>query len=414
MTRVLAVTNWYPPHHFGGYELSCFDVMKRLVARGHDVAVLTSDEVVPGASSPDADHERLVSRTLRLYHRHDEIYRPGVGERLAIERHNQAALKDVLERHQPDVASVWHMGALSLGLLSTLMERDVPQVFSVCDDWLLYGEKLDAWTDLFRHGVPKQLAGTVVSRVTGVPSRVGDLGAAGAFLFVSEFIRSRAERMSRWTFPCSTVVYSGIERAIFDAQPRPGTWSDRLLFVGRWDPRKGAHTAIRALEHLPGATLQCFGRGSETERAALVALAERLGLADRVDFAQVDRHELPPIYAAADAFVFPSEWDEPFGLVPVEAMACGTPVVATIRGGSAEFLVDGANCVQFEAGAADDLARAVRRVRDDAALRDRIVAGGLALAAELDVERLADTFEQWHTYAASGFQVERPADRVLP
>jgi glycosyltransferase involved in cell wall biosynthesis len=219
--------------------------------------------------------------------------------------------------------------------------------------------------------------------------------------------------MSRWRFPCSTIVYSGIERAIFRATPRPLPWSDRLLFVGRWDPRKGAHTVIRALEQLPGATLQCFGRGSEGERAALVALAEQLGLADRVEFAQVDRHELPSIYGAADVLVFPSEWDEPFGLVPIEAMACGTPVVATIRGGSAEFLVDDVNCVQFEAGAADDLARAVRRLRDDAALRDRIAARGLALADELDVERLAHTFEQWHTYAARRFQGERPDDRAL-
>jgi hypothetical protein len=47
VARVLTVTNWYPPHHYGGYELSCFDVMTRLAERGHEVRILCSDERVP-------------------------------------------------------------------------------------------------------------------------------------------------------------------------------------------------------------------------------------------------------------------------------------------------------------------------------------------------------------------------------
>ena len=95
------------------------------------------------------------------------------------------------------------------------------------------------------------------------------------------------------------------------------------------------------------------------------------------------RGELAGRYRDADAVVFPSEWEEPFGLVPLEAMACGTPVVATGVGGSGEFLVDGVNCVRFRAGDPAALAAAVRRAGRRRGLRARLVADGFDHGAVL-------------------------------
>ena len=94
------------------------------------------------------------------------------------------------------------------------------------------------------------------------------------------------------------------------------------------------------------------------------------------------RAELPAVYDAHDATVFPVTWHEPWGLVPLEAMARGRPVVATARGGSAEYLRDGENCVLFEPGDAGSLASALRRVAGDGELRDRLRKQGLATASE--------------------------------
>ncbi|MGH9049763.1 MAG: glycosyltransferase, partial [Acidimicrobiia bacterium] len=216
-------------------------------------------------------------------------------------------------------------------------------------------------------------------------------------------------------YPTSTVVYSGIDRRDFPLVDvtHERRWRGRLLYSGRFDPRKGIETVIRALPLLPDVTLECYGRGGDAERHRLVDLAERLGVADRVRFATLERHELAARYRDADAVLFPSEWEEPFGLVPVEAMACGTPVVATGTGGSAEFLRDGYNCVFFEAGDSHAFAAAVRRLRDAPAVRTQLVRGGLHTADELDIERLADVFEQWHVAAAARFADGTPADRVL-
>lgn len=95
-----------------------------------------------------------------------------------------------------------------------------------------------------------------------------------------------------------------------------------------------------------------------------------------------DRAGLMEAYASADVVVFPVQWREPWGLVPLEAMARGRPVVATGRGGSGEYLVDGENCLLFDAEDPDALAAALMRLASDAGLRERLREAGLATAAQ--------------------------------
>jgi glycogen synthase len=412
--RLLVLSNMYPPHHYGGYELSCRDVMERFEARGHQVTVLTTTMRVPGVDDPPGERDAGVRRELDFYWRDHDLVSPPVWRRFLTERANQRALRRAITDVRPDVVSVWNMGAMSLGLVSTVIRRRVPLLYSVCDDWLHYGPRLDAWTRLW--WPHRRWVGRAVSAVTGVPTVLPDLGASGTFCFVSERTRQFAERRTPWTFPVSTVVYSGIDRRDFPAvdRPRARPFGWRLLYVGRIDERKGIGTAVRALTDLPDeATLDLVGSGDESELARLRDLVAELGVGDRVHFDSrvVDRARLHERYAQADVFVFPSTWDEPFGLVPLEAMACATPVVATGRGGSAEFLEDGRNCVLFTAGDPCALAGAVRRLAEDEGLRRRVVEQGLVTADDLTVDRLADALEEWHLAAGMG---GTPAHRPPP
>jgi glycosyltransferase involved in cell wall biosynthesis len=106
-----------------------------------------------------------------------------------------------------------------------------------------------------------------------------------------------------------------------------------------------------------------------------------------VRFQRVDRDRLPDTFAEHDALLFPVRWEEPWGLVPLEAMAVGLLVVASGRGGSAEYFDDGENCLLADPDAGPQpLADALWRLADDDELRGRLRAGGLATA-----ERYPDT-----------------------
>lgn len=388
--------------------------MVRLEQRGHEVHVLCGDTRLGDRPAPAPEHETRVRRTLRLYHDGAAILRPPWRERLAIERHNQRELERALAEVRPDVISVWHLAGASHGLLTTIARSGIPVVFAVCDDWLVYGVRLDAWMSAFDGSPLRRAAGRAVARLTGVPCTAPDIGQLGPFLFVSRATEAAALERARWHPARRDVVWSGIDLATYptpgDPVDRPWRW--RLVTTGRFDPRKGFEAVVRALPLLPPeATLAIWGRGGEAERERLRRLAADLGVADRVRLGSLERDELPAAYADADVMVFPSSWAEPFGLVPVEAMACDTPVLATRVGGSAEFLHDGVNCLAFAAGDSAGLAAAARRLAADPALRARLVEAGRATVALLDVERLADVMEAWHVHEATDPAGPPPATR---
>jgi glycosyltransferase involved in cell wall biosynthesis len=104
---------------------------------------------------------------------------------------------------------------------------------------------------------------------------------------------------------------------------------------------------------------------------------------------------LAELYADADAVVFPVRWHEPWGLVPIEAMSVGRPVVATGLGGSGEYLRDGENCLIFDPkrGAAQ-LAERLRALASDEGLRVRLRDGGFATAARFGEDDFSEAFER--------------------
>jgi len=410
--RILVLSNMYPPHAYGGYELSCRDVVERWVKAGHEVLVLTSRVRVPGVRDPAPEDSDAVRRELYLYWDDHEILNPALGRRLQWERANSRSLSRAVKEFRPDVASAWAMGAMSMGLLSSLGRRGVPVVSVVCDEWPVYGPAVDAW---LRPLSSRPTLGWVVELATGLPTSPPAMDEIGPACFVSDFLRRAVRDRSPWTFPESGVVYSGIATDEFAFRKDRRDWGWRLLYVGRIDPRKGIDTVIRALPSLPReARLEICGTGDNSHLEELRELCSTLRVEDRVTFTSAPRTELSARYGAADVLVFPPVWEEPFGLVPLEAMACGTPVVATTVGGAAEFLAEGTNCLTFSPGDPASLVGALKEMAEDPALRRRIVDAGRSTAAELGIDRLAEVLEGWHLYASGSPGAARPEDRLSP
>jgi glycosyltransferase involved in cell wall biosynthesis len=226
--------------------------------------------------------------------------------------------------------------------------------------------------------------------VARVPARYR-LEDAATWLFASEMLRRRAESRG-WALARTRVAYPGIDHELFrDPGPSGGGWGWRLLYCGRIDERKGIDIAIEALDRLPEtARLRVIGSGDEDELARLRSMA-----GERVSFERLPREELPRAYADADVTLFPVRWEEPFGLVPLESMAMGTPVVASGRGGSGEYLRDGENCLIFDVDEGPSaLARALERLAEDDAVRRRLHDGGLSTAARFRGESFDRAVEQ--------------------
>jgi glycosyltransferase involved in cell wall biosynthesis len=139
---------------------------------------------------------------------------------------------------------------------------------------------------------------------------------------------------------------------------RLGLTGDVILSVGGLIPRKGHDLAIRAMVELPAATLVIAGQGPELER--LQALAKECGVADRVRFlGQVSHEALPPLYGAADVMLLASA-KEGWANVLLEAMACGTPVVATRAGGTPEVVTAPTAGIVVQDRSSPEIAKALR------------------------------------------------------
>ena len=142
------------------------------------------------------------------------------------------------------------------------------------------------------------------------------------------------------------------------------------LYVGRFDPIKGIDRLLKAISHLqrhhPLHLLIIGGDGPKTDEfKGLQRLARQLGVLDAVTFlGRIEQNRLPPYYSAADVLVIPSYY-ESFGLVGLEALACGTPVVSTpvgamntiLKNNRVGLLVDNADPVSLANGIATVLDR---------------------------------------------------------
>ncbi|SFE05306.1 glycosyltransferase [Blastococcus tunisiensis] len=146
-----------------------------------------------------------------------------------------------------------------------------------------------------------------------------------------------------------SIVPCGVDTAVFtpDGPVAPRGQRKRLLVLGRLVERKGQDDAVRALRAVPDAELVVVGGppadavDGDPEVRRLRAIAAEEGVADRLVFAgSVARDDVPAWVRSADV-VLAVPWYEPFGITPLEAMACGRPVVATAVGGLQDSVVDG-------------------------------------------------------------------------
>jgi glycosyltransferase involved in cell wall biosynthesis len=385
--RVLIVTNLYPPYVLGGYEILCSQVVDRLRAHGHAVHVLTSDHgtVADGAPVPD------VSRVLKLY----APFSRGAGlerhRRLAADAWNNRATTRAIREFRPDRVFVWSQLRLTLGAARAAERSGVPVCYALND------EHLAGYLPARPGPSPRTLAGTVVDRSVLKRLTVSSLRLRHVTCISNRLRRNLVQHGVPVTH--ADVIYQGIPLDRFprkpDASRPPGPF--RVLYTGQLHAYKGVHTLVEAVGRIAvrrghhRVALTVAGTGSPDYVASL----ERAAVGLPITFLGFQVHDrLPALYREHDAFVFPSIWQEPFGLTFLEAMASGTPVVSTTSGGHGECLVDGENALTFKAADAGALASCLERLMHDPDLGRRLADCGRRLVeSRLNLDRYASGLE---------------------
>lgn len=308
--RILQVAPpWFtvPPTRYGGVEMVVADLVEGLVAAGHDVTLLAS-----GGSRTSA----------RLHTVFDEPPSTALGSTL-VELAHVLALDD-LGRFD-----VVHDHTV-LGTARLALRADGPVAVHT-----LHG----AWD-------PVTLA--VYDR----------LGRDVALVAISHDQAARAHGV-----PLAGVVHNGIDPARYPVVVDRG---DELVFLGRASPDKGPVEAIEVARRT-GRPLAMAIKVNERDEHAYwhEAIVPRLGTADVRVVRDATHEEKVELLAHAHALVAPIQWDEPFGLVLVEAGACGVPVVAFARGAAPEIVRDGiTGALVDQTDGVDGLCDAVDAVAD--------------------------------------------------
>ena len=231
----------------------------------------------------------------------------------------------------------------------------------------------------------------------------------GGILALSEFIRKDYLKTSTLDPRRAYIWYNCVDTKRFRPGPPPLALRTRLgfgerdfvvLFCGRLDPDKGIHKLMEALALLPVPQIKLLIVGSpffgRTQQSSFLRRLEQQAraLGNRVQFTgYIPNEDLPDYYRLADLVCVPTLVEGAAGLVAVEAMACGRPVLATRSGGMPEYL-EGSQAVLVERGdnIADQLAWSIRMLYEHPALCAEMGAAGTKRAQDFSVERYYKEF----------------------
>lgn len=402
--RILVLTNLYPPHYLGGYELICYMVVNELRARGHDLRVLTSDHVVPGKEA--APREAGIDRTLRIHGFYGHPWL-GIKDLRHLERHNNEVLKESISSYKPDLVYVWNMGGISKSMVFTLQKLGIPTVYYLSDHWIARGFTSDVWLQWWNRSQADSKKNLVrkLAALTGYRGwwqRIAPTNPPEHLKFQRLYFCSKALRKltasAGFDVMHGAVIYAPVDVVRFDGEAKPeGTPLKRLLWVGRLAPDKGIMTALKGMLHARGrfdGELHVYGKGEAAYTAQLKDFVHEHQLP--VTFSSASMEEMPQIYREHDALLFTSEWAEPFALTPLEAMSAGLPVIGTTTGGSREIFRHRDNSLTYTAGNAEELAQRIMELAGDDAMRRRLAVTGQAeVRANYSLPAIADQIEKY-------------------
>lgn len=373
--RLLFISNLWPPAVVGGAELYAHDLATQLVARGHEVKVVTLGvpgpevigQVTPWPYRPDAWRSQSAWRRW-LYHIGD-LGRPGVA----------ATIRRVIRDYEPDLVHSHTVTGMTMAALTVPGSLGVPHVHTLHDYWLVCTHS----NLLRRDGTACGNACLTAARIRRAARRP----LADVFIAPSQAVFDVHSQRG--------LTFDGVATAVLPVPPdvaagpprQPPSGPPVFGYLGQLNLNKGVHTLVDAFARagITGARLRLAGRGMLTEslRARGVVGVELLGW--------LDGAEREAFFAGIDCLVVCSEWPEPGGMVVAEAKARGLPVIGTAIGCLPEVVPSACRPLLVPIAEPDALARSLRSYAEDPAAYV-VGPGDLRIDRSANVDRVLEVY----------------------
>lgn len=413
--RILVISNLCPPDYDGGFELSAFRNANSLRERGHDVDLVTGEfrstyqgervdphwvhRIFKTSQTKDgwSSAEMFLGGDSDLRFKIGNLFNQ-IGLRLAnirvlthmldVAPSNEAALDKYLAENDYDAAYVFGLHKIGTSVIRSLMKKKIPVLYHQGDEWLAF---------YIYPGLLKKMMLNLASPITYFRERRIDLKHV---YLVSHFMKRRfmdagfkEEQLG--------VIYRGVEFPLRDDFDRERFDPPVFLVASRLTLYKGVHFAIKAAaildQRLPRAEWQLWlaGHGDPVTMEYFHSLVAELGIEHRVRF--IGKHSRESTYAHMQrslAVISPSVFDEPFGNTNIEAMASGTPLIASRSGAIEEIIDHGNSGLIYDRHKAEELAHHMQLVLVNKDLRRSLKVQGLKRVREMFTqEKVIDQVE---------------------
>ncbi|GGA40202.1 hypothetical protein CYANOKiyG1_58420 [Okeania sp. KiyG1] len=369
LKRILVINNIYPPQELGGYGRYISDFANILRGRGHTVQVLTSDAPYLGEIKTN---EEYVDRSLLLTGNYEKLPPKSLENESEIEEvlvHNNQIIRNTISRYTPDVCLVGNIDFLSYKVFQPFLDSKIPIIHHVA-------------FNLPNYPIPNT-----------PQSPIYHLSAC------SEYVKQNI-LSNGYPLQDISVIYPGAFVNKFRMPVSPKFEKLRIAFASLVLPYKGPQTLVEAMSilHKAGIDFHCSIAGDTPDENFLNQLksfTRSQGIEDKVDFlGYLSRPQLLNLYGTHNVFVFPSVWQEPFGISQIEGMAAGMLLITSGTGGASEVVKNNVSGLTFPPGNAESLAAALIKLVEDREGWKNIAMTGVKRAFEIfDIERSVDILE---------------------
>lgn len=364
--NVLIITNTYPPHEIGGYGKTMFEFSSELHKRGYNISIVTSDY-----NNKIKKNENGIFRELKLFGNWDNGI-PKINSENdinEINRFNKEKICSLISSFYPDIVIIGNMDFIGRGVLDVILHKKIPIIHRLGNNHLGF-----EWCD-------------------SMNSNLYHIAACSNYV-IENLKRNRIPTKNYSILPPGAdykFFYNEIE---YDFNIYP-----KICFSGHILEHKGSHLLIQALSFLKDENIEfsCELAGKIINLNYLNYLRNFIKthkLENNIRFlGYLNKFQLRDMYKRNNIFVFPSDYDEPFGKVQIESQASGLPVIRSSVGGYADMMDDGVDGLLFEKGNSYNLYKKIKEILQNNELRNLIKENGQKRACGFSTEKCVDKLE---------------------